>query len=286
MTIDENRLLEMVAQMPAFPASAYRIIELSNDLNCAPRDLVEVIEHDPILTLNILKLVNSAYFGLATEVTSVKHAVVYLGINTIKNAGLSIAAIGTLPKTANCGFDMERFWYHSLLTAAMTKTVSEAYSRDETERSSCFVSGLLHDVGKAVFAQFVPKEYESCLHRSREDVVPFYLIEAEEFGLDHAELGGRVAAQWDLPEELVLAIQNHHSLDNAAEAPLVEKALVVGNQLSRLAARESEDDIVELALLPPLVKDWIGCEIEELLPVKDKLEKECANARMYTSMGA
>ena len=60
MTIDENRLIEMVAQMPAFPASAYRIIELSNDLNCAPRDLVEVIEHDPILTLNILKLVNSA----------------------------------------------------------------------------------------------------------------------------------------------------------------------------------------------------------------------------------
>src|SRR5262245_9703103 len=115
MTINHDELLKLVDNMPTFPSSAHRIIELTNDMNCAPKDLVKVIEHDPILTLNVLKLVNSAYFGLAAKVTSVKHAVVYLGINTVKNLALSIAAMGALPSQNELGFNMSNFWWHSLV---------------------------------------------------------------------------------------------------------------------------------------------------------------------------
>ena len=86
----QNRLMKVVDQMPPFPKSVHRVIELTNDLNCAPKDLVQVIEHDPVITMKMLKLVNSAFFSLAKSVTSVRHAVVYLGLNTVKNLALTV----------------------------------------------------------------------------------------------------------------------------------------------------------------------------------------------------
>ncbi len=90
-------LLEIVEKMPVFPRSVHRVIELTSDINSDPRDLVEVIEHDPILIMKVIKLVNSSYFGLAQKITYVNHAVVYIGINTVKNLALSAATLGVLP---------------------------------------------------------------------------------------------------------------------------------------------------------------------------------------------
>ena len=83
-----RQLMTAIDRMPAFPKSVQQVLELTRDLNCAPRDLVQVIERDPVLTVKILKVVNSAYFGLSRPVTSVNHAVVFLGFNTIKNLSL------------------------------------------------------------------------------------------------------------------------------------------------------------------------------------------------------
>ena len=83
MSDPQSQMLEMVEQMPAFPASVQRILAMTSNVNVAPKDLVQVIDHDPVLTMRILKVVNSAYYGLSKPIVSVKHAVVYIGINTI-----------------------------------------------------------------------------------------------------------------------------------------------------------------------------------------------------------
>jgi len=93
-----HRLLAMVESMPAFPESVHQIMSMTADINCSPKDLVKVIERDPIMTMKILKLVNSAFFSLSRNVASVQHALVYLGLNTVKNLAISIATVDALPR--------------------------------------------------------------------------------------------------------------------------------------------------------------------------------------------
>ena len=94
MSADNRKLFEMVERMPTFSQSVVRILQLTSTGDAAPKELVRLVEHDPILTMKVLKLVNSAYFGLGRQVTSIKQGVVYIGVNTIKHLAISIAAIG------------------------------------------------------------------------------------------------------------------------------------------------------------------------------------------------
>lgn len=116
-----QKLAAAVDGMPAFPKSVQKILELTRDVNCTPKDLVQVIDKDPVVTVKILKVVNSAYYSLPKQITSISHAVVYLGFNTIKNLALSIAAIGMLPKDNAAGFDAQQYLLHSLATASIAK---------------------------------------------------------------------------------------------------------------------------------------------------------------------
>jgi HD-like signal output (HDOD) protein len=276
----------MVEKMPTFPASAHRIIELTADPNCAPRDLVGVIEHDPFLTLKVLKLINSSYFSLQSEVTSVKHAVVYLGINTIKNVALSVATIGALPKTNSVGFDMGQFWLHSLLVASLGQSVLQKKKATPQQLSNCFVSGLLHDVGKVVFVQFLPDEYKACLEAHEQEGTSLHQLEHDRIGVSHAELGALVSERWKLPGELVNAIRDNHSLEERTETSVVENGLCIGNVLSKLVFFEEEEPPAEYPDLPPLVADWIETPVQELLDGIKDLEEQKEKAVTFIEMSS
>ena len=120
----QEKLATLVDDMPAFSSSVMRVMDLTADINCSPKELVEVIDHDPVMTMKILKLVNSAYFGLRSEVVSIKQGVVILGINTLKNLAITIAAVGMLPRNSVKGFDSQEFLLHSLGTATITRIMS------------------------------------------------------------------------------------------------------------------------------------------------------------------
>ena len=156
-----QRLSAAVDAMPAFPKSVQRILELTRDVNSTPKELVEVIDKDPVVTVKILKVVNSAYYSLPKQITSIAHAVVYLGFNTIKNLALSIAAIGMLPKDSASGFDGQQYLLHSLATAGLAKQL--AHRVDNADPMDCFIAGLLHDFGKVVLAEFMPHEFGAAL---------------------------------------------------------------------------------------------------------------------------
>jgi HD-like signal output (HDOD) protein len=104
----DRKLGTAVERMPAFPRSVQRILELTRSINCLPRDIVAVIEKDPVMTMKIFKVINSAYYNLPNKITSVGQSVVYLGINTIKNLALGFAAAGILPRMKVEGFDVRR----------------------------------------------------------------------------------------------------------------------------------------------------------------------------------
>ena len=116
-----KRLSAAVEKMPAFPKSVQRIMELTRDINCNPKELVMVIEKDPVMTMKLLRILNSAYYSFPKQITSVNQSVVYLGLNTIKNMALSFAAMGVLPQQNAAGFDIQRYLMHSLTTATLAR---------------------------------------------------------------------------------------------------------------------------------------------------------------------
>src|SRR5271169_414861 len=133
-----KKLSAAVEKMPAFPKSVQRILELTRDINCQPKELVMVIEKDPVMTMKLLRILNSAYYSFPKQITSVSQSVVYLGLNTIKNMALSFAAMGVLPQHNAAGFDVQRYLMHSLTTASLARMMCQKFGGgDDIDPTDC-----------------------------------------------------------------------------------------------------------------------------------------------------
>ncbi|MCP5160319.1 MAG: HDOD domain-containing protein [Hahellaceae bacterium] len=273
MPIDQSKLTRLVETLPAFPESAQKIIALTSRVDCSPKQLVKIIEHDPVLTMKVLKLVNSAYFGLSREVKSVNHAVVYVGINTIKNLAISVATTGTLPKQNAAGLDTRALWYHSLKVGVLAKILAEEHGTPSTQTVNYFVGGLLHDIGRLLVAHFFPDEYKSMLSHINASQDSILESEALVLGITHAEIGAMVSEHWQLPAELQHCIRHHHSTqaELLVNAPLT-MAVNAANLLIHLK------DEPEKITIPECILQWLGAPVEDVLARLTTLENEVDKA--------
>ncbi|WP_319543501.1 HDOD domain-containing protein [uncultured Pseudodesulfovibrio sp.] len=283
MTELNKKLLAAVEKMPAFPQSVNQVLKLTADINCSQRDLVEVVKRDPVFTLKILRLVNSAYFGLSREITSINQASVYLGLNTLKNVSLGLAAVGAIPKSAGKRMDMGGFWLHSLAVATATRMLGLKLGVSRDDAADYFAAGLLHDVGKVVFALYMPEEFEEATKRSAEPGVSFYQCERDVIGATHADIGAMLAQKWNLPVELHDAIARHHSIGSGEPSQLLD-CLFVANQITKKLSFGSAGDF-EVEPLPDSVKERFSMDMDELVEDLPTLDEEVENARIFIKLG-
>jgi putative nucleotidyltransferase with HDIG domain len=279
----QNKLVGMVDKVPPFPKSVHRVIELTNDVNCAPKDLVQVIEHDPVITMNMLKLVNSAFFGLTKSVSSVRHAVVYLGLNTVKNLALSIATIHSLPRKNITGFDINAFLLHSLTTASIAQRIGKEYLGSK-DTSDIFVAGLLHDFGKVVLAQFMADEFGRAIDMAQQENIPLHDAEMKVIGVNHTTIGAMLAEKWELPTDLVTCIREHHSPDFvAASEDKVDDCVFAADQISKkLAIGFSGNPVVEE--FPAHVVELLGMGLDAMIEDLGDLTEEIETAESFIYM--
>ncbi len=278
-----DKLEQLVDKMPAFPSSVNQILKLTSDVNSSPKELITVIEHDPVLTIKILKLVNSAYFGLSREVTSIKKSVVYIGLNSIKNISISIAAIGVLPTKSASGFSLSDFLVHSLTTAAVAKLLAKSKGVPETELGDYFVASLLHDIGQLALAQFFPIQFAQAYQHSNEEELLMHDTEKEFIGEDHAMVGSLLAEKWNLPENLIHCIRYHHRLNELEDTNILEKSIFVANQVSKLLTDENKR-VSQIEVLPDYIQNWLGIPLEDVAESFPDLEEEIAKTRMFIKM--
>jgi HD-like signal output (HDOD) protein len=268
-----NRLTSVVERMPAFPKSVQRIIELTRDINCSPKELVAVIETDPVIAIKILRIVNSAWLNLPTKITSINQSVVYLGLNTLKNLALNFSTIGMLPRQNAAGFDMQRYLLHALLTASLTRTLAERCAGDEADPTDAYTVGLLHNFGKVVFAQFMPQEFRAALALSAAENMPLHQTEERIIGANHALVGAMLARHWQFAPSLVACIAGHH--DGSGDGALAEclhVADLIAEQLSRepvIAVYEIDSD----EELPERFGGSLGGVVASLRDIDELIEK-------------
>ena len=277
--------------MPAFPIAVQRILELTSDINCNPRDLVEVLDHDPILTLKILKVANSAYFGVATEIVSVRHAVVYLGLNTVKHIGVSIAAVGVMPTSTPGGVCLDSFLIHALRTAVIAKKLAGRLGVSPIHCQNHFVAGLLHDIGQIVLAHYQPTLYRQVLDRVGHDDVSLLDAETEFFGGTHCDHGGQLASKWNLSQELVEAIATHHSTEGGEHLNAMRDCVYIANQLAHppsnapdaTDAPDAPQDLPEPPL-PERLQERFRADLEALRAYLGDIEDELSRAQSFVNL--
>jgi putative nucleotidyltransferase with HDIG domain len=274
-----KKLTAAVDGMPAFPKSVQKIMELTRDVDCSPKDLVQVIDKDPVVTVKVLRVVNSAYYSLPKQITSINHAVVYLGFNTIKNLALSIASIGMLPAENAAGFDSSQYLLHSLATAGIAKQL--ALRLDDADPMDCFIAGLLHDFGKVVFAQFMPHEFRKALEISQAKQTSLHLALREVVGTDHAVVGAMLVEKWRFPPELIETIRYQYEPE-LKDTPMIA-CVFAANQISKkLGFGFGGNSWVDE--LPPLLAKRLGGTLDEVIASLGDLAPLVEEARIFSKV--
>jgi len=274
-----QKLTAAVDGMPAFPKSVQRILELTRDVNSTPKDLVDVIDKDPVVTVKVLKVVNSAYYSLPKQITSIGHAVVYLGFNTIKNLALSIAAIGMLPKDNAAGFDVQQYLLHSLATAGIAKQL--ALKVDDADPMDCFIAGLLHDFGKVVFAQFMPIEFRAALQISAEGKSSLHAALQTTIGADHAVVGAMLVEKWRFAPHLIDTIR-HQRVEDLKDTDMIA-CVFAANQISKkLQYGFGGNHKVEE--LPAVIQKRLGGDLDTVIASISNLDTLFAEAQVFAKL--
>jgi HD-like signal output (HDOD) protein len=204
------------AQLPALPQSAIRLLQLSQDPDNGPSEFAIPIESDPGLTSQVLKFVNSSYFGFAREISSIKLAITLVGIRTIKNFSLWSAVFSLMPNP-KCGpFDLRSLWQDSLRRGLFSRIMGQRLGQADSE--DLFAAALLQDMAVPLLAKELPEEYDKLFNARMGGRTRLSDLEHERFGWNHAEAASIMAEHWSLPDEFADLIACHVKFDELVTA--------------------------------------------------------------------
>jgi HD-like signal output (HDOD) protein len=195
------------AQLPALPQSAVRLLELSQNPDHGPHEFAVPIEADPGLTSQVLRFVNSSYFGFRQEISSVKLAISLVGIRTIKNFSLWSAVFSVVPNP-KCGpFNLRSLWQDSLRRGLFARSLGKMLKLQDAE--DLFAIALLQDMAVPLLAKELPTEYHGLLTARQGGLNRLSDLEREQLGWTHGEAGAVLARSWRLPEGFASTIEQH-----------------------------------------------------------------------------
>jgi HD-like signal output (HDOD) protein len=228
-TIECPRSLEEIlasAQIPALPQTAIKLLELSQDASNGPAQFARPIEADPGLMGQVLRFVNSSYFGFAREIASIQQALALVGVRTIKNFALWSAVFSLVPDPKFGPFDLKKLWQDSLRRAVFARILGRRLKLANAEE--LFAAALLQDMAIPLLLKELPGEYESLLQRRSNEGLRLSHLERDVFGWDHAQAAAALVRNWKLPEEFAVLIERHPDLDEllSAKPPARDAACV------------------------------------------------------------
>ena len=206
---DIASIIKGIDKLKPIPQIAQKVMVIANDTMSSASDLANVIQHDPALTVNLLKMCNSAFFGLTRKMDSIHQAVAYLGMAQVIDMALMNLGSTNL-KRAQKGYDLREgeLWKYSVLSAFMARDIAE--SKGLSDKHLVFTAALLKDIGKVVLNGHVGNYFDEIEKAIKEQNITFRDAEKLIIGIDHAEVGAMVAEKWNLSGRMVDIIRNHH----------------------------------------------------------------------------
>lgn len=219
-----------VGEIATLPATVVRLLELLKDTTTSADAVLEVLERDPAMTANVLKLTNSAFYGHRKRISNVRDALVMLGNRSVATLAFFTGMAPIMRRELDgYGITRERFWEHCLLSAAASSLVADELGITPLRREA-FTAGLVHDVGMLVIDQVLVARHQVI----EPDTIPLgeYAGERRALGFDHCEAGAMIADKWGFPPELVQPIRFHHAPENAQQHVDLVRAVAAGNLIA------------------------------------------------------
>ena len=199
-------IVNRTAELAPLKTVAAKAIALAEDERTAALDLANVISSDQALTSKLLRLANSAYYGYSRRVSNVREAVILLGMRTVRSVAIASAIMEAFRPPPIEGWDPELFWAHSVMVGVVAEHLARESRAARPE--DAFTAGVVHDIGKLAMAVVEPDRFRATVRRILDGVPPAE-AERESFGVEHWQVGSRLAQRWRFPEPLVAAIRDH-----------------------------------------------------------------------------
>jgi putative nucleotidyltransferase with HDIG domain len=227
-----DSLLKDVNKLPPMSSTVLKILNLVKDPAVSIQDLAHEISKDPAITASIIKLSNSAYYRASKPIRTVQESLMTLGIKTVREIVLLTASKAILNKELK-GYQLEAeaLWIHSLVVAELSGKIAD-HKKLGLQRDLVFTSGLLHDIGKVILAQFFPAKMIEIKNELKTSEAAFTDVEKKFFGYDHQEVGRKILDIWNFPDELKEVIAYHHDPENAKKFPLLTSVIHIANTIT------------------------------------------------------
>ena len=222
-----------ITTLPTLPQTLVDLIDACNRKDANIQELGTIVARDVSVSTRVLQLVNSAFIGARATFSDIVQAVIYLGVDTTRNLAISVAVHETFKSMdMDEAINLSDFWYHSLLTAVLAKSLAQAVGA--VDLSEAYLTGLLHDVGKLLLLKSFPEKYREILREMQS--VDLEFRERESLGITHSEAAALLVGSWHLQPEIAGAIAGHHRRFNPImeESPLA-RILLCADRLSHCA---------------------------------------------------
>lgn len=204
-----EKLIDQTPDLPTLPVVATRILNVVRDPNSGAQDLRSIVELDPVLSAEVMRVTNSAYFGLAHEVTDLRQAIVLLGFNSIRNLAFTACLKSLYSNEYRCGtFTAGGLWLHSVSAAVVARMLADRAWPELAEEA--FLAGIIHDVGIIVEWNLLPDRFDLVVRYSEGTGRSFREAEKRALGFDHCSCGGAILRRWRLPKHLIRVARYHH----------------------------------------------------------------------------
>ena len=202
-------VIKKASDLPSMPDVAFEVIRVADQAESSASTVAATLSRDPSLSARVLRLANSAFYGMAREVHTIQESVVVLGMRTTKSLSLVAASFPWLHiALKGKGLSPKLLWNHCLACASFSKAL--ALKKDRLDPEQAFCIGLLHDIGTVALYLTLEEDFQDIIAQAKVSEKPFDEIERDFLGFDHAELGAALAESWNLPKVLCKGIQYHH----------------------------------------------------------------------------
>ncbi|MEJ5169609.1 MAG: HDOD domain-containing protein [Fimbriimonadales bacterium] len=262
--------------LPVLPQVASAVLRLADDPNSSPKMMERTIERDPAITAKILRVANSAYYGLS-NVGSIGRAIGVLGMNAVRSlvVGVVFQQLAAGKEQAPSYSKLE-YWRHSLAVAVTARILGKL--RMPAAAEELYVAGMMHDVGMLVLDRFCSDEFDRAIQFARSQQIPLHMAERFAFGYDHCQVGAMLAAKWSLPTVVARAIEFHHNPKADTESQLATAIVCLADHLAHRAGLTNN---VPLPKLPDWTepREMVGISEEQLTVIQQVVVQEVIRAQ-------
>lgn len=241
-----QELVSGVVRLVSLPEVCIRVNEMMDDPVVNATDIGKVIAQDTSLTARLLKIVNSAFYGFQARIETVSRAVTVIGLRELRGLVLAASAVESFSKLPNDVLNLVNFWRHSVYCGVVAQLLAQKCNVLHSER--LFVAGLLHDIGKLVITNKMVKESREVIKRVEQKKIFDFEAEQAVLGFDHAEVGGELLKEWNMPESLCNSVNYHHR-PRAAMEPTIEICIV---HIANILTIRAEHGVGQNDVAPPI----------------------------------